>query len=159
MVLAWCREQSLHHLQYVVSLTLPSLTLNTHSLCSLHTHPHATTHPHPSAPSLHTYCQYSHLQSPYLPPPLLSPPLLLSPLLIPSSSPPPALPLLPSDPLMDTLMSDPVELPSGMIMDRSIIIRHLLSSQTDPFSRIPLSMDELQPGRVTVQCALVTTTC
>jgi ubiquitin conjugation factor E4 B len=49
------------------------------------------------------------------------------------------------DPLMDTLMTDPVCLPSGTVMDRPVIVRHLLSSQTDPFSRQPLTMDSLQP--------------
>lgn len=47
---------------------------------------------------------------------------------------------------MDTLMADPVELPSGVIMDRSIIARHLLNSQTDPFNRQPLTEEELKPG-------------
>lgn len=48
------------------------------------------------------------------------------------------------DPLMDTLMDDPVILPSsGKIMDRPVIIRHLLNSQTDPFNRQPLSEDDL----------------
>ncbi|XP_046673336.1 ubiquitin conjugation factor E4 B isoform X1 [Homalodisca vitripennis] len=50
------------------------------------------------------------------------------------------------DPLMDTLMEDPVLLPSGKIMDRDTIIRHLLNSSTDPFSRQPLSEDMLQPA-------------
>lgn len=50
------------------------------------------------------------------------------------------------DPLMDTLMVDPVTLPSGQVMDRAIITRHLLSSQTDPFTRAPLSMDDLKPN-------------
>ncbi|XP_076451864.1 LOW QUALITY PROTEIN: ubiquitin conjugation factor E4 B-like [Babylonia areolata] len=47
------------------------------------------------------------------------------------------------DPLMDTLMKDPVKLPSGTVMDRAIITRHLLNSQTDPFNRQPLTEDEL----------------
>lgn len=47
------------------------------------------------------------------------------------------------DPLMDTLMEDPVKLPSGQIMDRSIIRRHLLNSNTDPFNRLPLSEEML----------------
>ncbi|KAL8587345.1 hypothetical protein ACOMHN_045592 [Nucella lapillus] len=47
------------------------------------------------------------------------------------------------DPLMDTLMKDPVKLPSGTVMERSIITRHLLNSQTDPFNRQPLTEDEL----------------
>ncbi|CAH1738574.1 unnamed protein product [Aphis gossypii] len=53
------------------------------------------------------------------------------------------------DPLMDTLMDDPVTLPSsGKVMDRPVIIRHLLNSQTDPFNRQPLSEDDLTPGNV-----------
>ncbi|XP_059618779.1 ubiquitin conjugation factor E4 B [Phlebotomus argentipes] len=50
------------------------------------------------------------------------------------------------DPLMDTMMSDPVILPSGAIMDRPIIIRHLLNSNTDPFNRQLLTEDMLQPA-------------
>lgn len=49
------------------------------------------------------------------------------------------------DPLMDTVMLDPVLLPSGTIMDRSVIARHLLNSNTDPFSRQKLTEDMLQP--------------
>ncbi|KAM3618668.1 uncharacterized protein V6R79_023283 [Siganus canaliculatus] len=48
------------------------------------------------------------------------------------------------DPLMDTLMTDPVMLPSGNIMDRSIILRHLLNSSTDPFNRQPLTESMLE---------------
>ncbi|XP_055633868.1 ubiquitin conjugation factor E4 B [Toxorhynchites rutilus septentrionalis] len=50
------------------------------------------------------------------------------------------------DPLMDTMMTDPVILPSGTIMDRSIITRHLLNSSTDPFNRQPLTEDMLIPA-------------
>ncbi|XP_012159781.1 ubiquitin conjugation factor E4 B isoform X2 [Ceratitis capitata] len=50
------------------------------------------------------------------------------------------------DPLMDTLMSDPVILPSGTIMDRAIITRHLLNSSTDPFNRQTLTEDMLVPN-------------
>ncbi|KAK6965612.1 ubiquitin conjugation factor E4 B [Biomphalaria glabrata] len=50
------------------------------------------------------------------------------------------------DPLMDTLMDNPVILPSGTIMDRAIIIRHLLNSQTDPFNRQPLKEEQLIPA-------------
>lgn len=51
------------------------------------------------------------------------------------------------DPLMDTLMIDPVCLPtSGKIMDRSIILRHLLNSSSDPFNRQPLTEDKLIDG-------------
>ncbi|XP_058498860.1 ubiquitin conjugation factor E4 B isoform X4 [Solea solea] len=48
------------------------------------------------------------------------------------------------DPLMDTLMTDPVILPSGKVMDRSIILRHLLNSPTDPFNRQPLTESMLE---------------
>lgn len=49
------------------------------------------------------------------------------------------------DPIMQTIMEDPVLLPnSGITVDRSTIERHLLSSQTDPFSRAPLSVEELK---------------
>lgn len=47
---------------------------------------------------------------------------------------------------MDTLMSDPVVLPSGTVMDRAIITRHLLNSSTDPFNRQPLTEDMLVPN-------------
>lgn len=50
------------------------------------------------------------------------------------------------DPLMDTLMIDPVILPSGQIMDRPVIMRHLFNSDTDPFNRQPLTEEMLQPG-------------
>jgi len=52
------------------------------------------------------------------------------------------------DPLMDTLMVDPVKLPSGVVMDRAIITRHLLNSQTDPFNRQPLTEEELIAGEL-----------
>jgi len=49
------------------------------------------------------------------------------------------------DPVMDTVMMDPVLLPSGSIIDRSTICRHLLNSQTDPFNRQKLTEDMLVP--------------
>jgi ubiquitin conjugation factor E4 A len=50
------------------------------------------------------------------------------------------------DPIMSTLMADPVLLPSSkIIVDRSTIARHLLSDQTDPFNRSPLSMEDVIP--------------
>ena len=43
-------------------------------------------------------------------------------------------------------MTDPVMLPSSkQIVDRTTIARHLLSDQTDPFNRAPLTMDMLEP--------------
>lgn len=47
---------------------------------------------------------------------------------------------------MDTLMEDPVLLPpSGNIMERAVILRHLLNSQTDPFNRQALTEADLVP--------------
>ena len=40
------------------------------------------------------------------------------------------------DPLMDFIMRDPVTLPSSkQVVDRSTIMRHLLSEPSDPFNR------------------------
>ena len=49
------------------------------------------------------------------------------------------------DPLMSTMMREPVLLPSGVIMDKPIIERHLLNSSTDPFNRQHLTADMLIP--------------
>ena len=49
------------------------------------------------------------------------------------------------DPLMSTMMRQPVRLPSGVIMDKPIIERHLLNSSTDPFNRQHLTPDMLIP--------------
>lgn len=51
-----------------------------------------------------------------------------------------------TDALMGTIMQDPVILPSSHVVDRSVIVRHLLNSPTDPFSRQPLTLDQLVPG-------------
>lgn len=52
------------------------------------------------------------------------------------------------DPLMFTLMEDPVVLPvSRTVMDRSTIRSHLLSDPHDPFNRVPLTIDEVLPGK------------
>lgn len=46
------------------------------------------------------------------------------------------------DPIMGTLMVEPVILPtSSTTVDRAVIARHLLSDQTDPFNRQPLSLN------------------
>ena len=50
------------------------------------------------------------------------------------------------DPIMGDLMKDPVLLPSKQIVDRSTIIQHLLSDQTDPFTRQPMSIDDAVPA-------------
>ncbi|MES1902447.1 MAG: Ubiquitin conjugation factor E4 B [Paramarteilia canceri] len=49
------------------------------------------------------------------------------------------------DPLTYSLMKDPVKLPTGTIMDKTVIVQHLLNSQSDPFTRMPLSEEELVP--------------
>ena len=49
-------------------------------------------------------------------------------------------------PIMSIIMMDPVLLPSSkQIVDRSTIARHLLSDQSDPFNRAPLTMDMVVP--------------
>ncbi|KAJ3414089.1 hypothetical protein HDV05_007123 [Chytridiales sp. JEL 0842] len=51
------------------------------------------------------------------------------------------------DPLLSTLMEDPVILPtSNMTMDRSTIITQLLSTSIDPFNRMPLTIDMVIPN-------------
>ncbi|KAI4229400.1 MAG: hypothetical protein L6R36_000941 [Xanthoria steineri] len=48
------------------------------------------------------------------------------------------------DPVMATLMTDPVILPtSKSIVDRSTIRSHLLSDPTDPFNRAPLKIEDV----------------
>lgn len=49
--------------------------------------------------------------------------------------------------LMGILMEDPVILPSGHKVDRSVITRHLLNSNTDPFSRQKMTEDQLIEGK------------
>jgi ubiquitin conjugation factor E4 B len=50
------------------------------------------------------------------------------------------------DPIQYTLMEDPVILPSSRVtIDRSVIVRHLLSDNTDPFNRSQLTQDMLLP--------------
>lgn len=48
------------------------------------------------------------------------------------------------DPLSCRLMKDPVRLPSGNIVDRSTILQHLLTDQRDPFSRAPMTEEDLE---------------
>jgi ubiquitin conjugation factor E4 B len=52
------------------------------------------------------------------------------------------------DPLMFTLMEDPVLLPTSRnILDRSTIRSHLLSDPHDPFNRVALKIEDVSPGR------------
>lgn len=49
-----------------------------------------------------------------------------------------------ADPLLYTLMEDPVTLPtSGVVVDRSTIKSHLLSDAHDPFNRQPLKLEDV----------------
>jgi hypothetical protein len=51
------------------------------------------------------------------------------------------------DPLMFTLMEDPVILPTSRTsIDRQTIKAHLLSDATDPFNRAPLKIEDVIPG-------------
>lgn len=50
------------------------------------------------------------------------------------------------DPIMSSVMKDPVLLPtSGMVVDRTTILKHFLVDLTDPFNRKPLTKEMLQP--------------
>jgi len=51
------------------------------------------------------------------------------------------------DPLMWTIMRDPVILPaSKAVIDRATIKSHLLSDAKDPFNRAPLTIEEVTPN-------------
>jgi ubiquitin conjugation factor E4 B len=50
-----------------------------------------------------------------------------------------------ADPILGTLMLDPLRLPSGHVCDRKVITRHLLSDQSNPFNREKLTEDMLVP--------------
>ncbi|KAG2153094.1 ubiquitin elongating factor core-domain-containing protein [Suillus bovinus] len=51
------------------------------------------------------------------------------------------------DPLMATIMRDPVTLPSSrVVIDRSTIKSHLLSDSKDPFNRMPLEIENVVPN-------------
>jgi ubiquitin conjugation factor E4 B len=55
------------------------------------------------------------------------------------------------DPLMYTLMEDPVRLPvSKIVIDRSTIRSHLLSDPHDPFNRVPLKIEDVIPGKLSL---------
>lgn len=47
------------------------------------------------------------------------------------------------DPLMYTMMENPVTLPSGMNMDKQVITRYLETNLSDPFTRKPLTVEQL----------------
>lgn len=49
------------------------------------------------------------------------------------------------DPIMGSLMTDPVILPSKAVVDRQTIVTHLLSDGRDPFNRNPMTVDDVVP--------------
>jgi ubiquitin conjugation factor E4 B len=49
------------------------------------------------------------------------------------------------DPIMGDIMSDPVILPSKHVVDRSTIVQHLLSDPKDPYTRQPMTEDDVVP--------------
>jgi len=56
-----------------------------------------------------------------------------------------------TDPLMFSLMTDPVILPtSKTTIDRSTIRSHLLSDPNDPFNRAPLKIEDVTPSKLSL---------
>lgn len=51
-----------------------------------------------------------------------------------------------TDPIVQTLMRDPVVLPSGNIVDRHSIRQQLLNNPMDPFNRAPMTIDDVKPA-------------
>jgi ubiquitin conjugation factor E4 B len=49
------------------------------------------------------------------------------------------------DPLLYTIMTDPVQLPSGYTMDRTTIVQHLLNNNHCPMSRREMTIDDIVP--------------
>ncbi|KAJ2670402.1 Ubiquitin conjugation factor E4 [Coemansia sp. RSA 1085] len=50
------------------------------------------------------------------------------------------------DSITQNIMSDPVILPSQNICDRSTIVRHLAERATDPFTGLPLAIEQVKPN-------------
>jgi ubiquitin conjugation factor E4 B len=55
------------------------------------------------------------------------------------------------DPLLSTLMRDPLRLPSGVSIDRAVITRHLLNKPSDPFNRASLTIEQCVPDTELLQ--------
>jgi ubiquitin conjugation factor E4 B len=49
------------------------------------------------------------------------------------------------DPLMAEVMRDPVELPSGNVLDRQVAMRIIMSGDYDPFTKVPMKAEDLKP--------------
>ena len=53
------------------------------------------------------------------------------------------------DPIMGSLIKTPVALPnSDTIMEKDVIVRHLMNQEENPFTREPLTMKELEEYNV-----------
>lgn len=64
------------------------------------------------------------------------------------------------DPLLSTLMEDPVTLPSSkQVLDRATIRSHLLSDPTDPFNRVPLKIEDVIPSKSLLISFVVPASC
>jgi ubiquitin conjugation factor E4 B len=50
------------------------------------------------------------------------------------------------DEILSSYMKEPVVLPSGHYVDRSTITQHLLNDSIDPFSREPMTIDDVKPA-------------
>ena len=60
------------------------------------------------------------------------------------------------DPLLFSIMEDPVILPtSKTTMDRATIQSILLSDPIDPFNRAPLKIEDVVPSKFTLSLAMV----
>ena len=56
------------------------------------------------------------------------------------------------DPIMNTPINDPVELPSSkVIMNKSVICNHLIFNEQDPFNRDPLTLNDLDEYNNTIE--------
>ena len=53
-----------------------------------------------------------------------------------------------ADALTYEVMREPVELPSGQVVDRLNIQRHLLNDSRNPFTNQPLTMEDVKPSSV-----------
>jgi ubiquitin conjugation factor E4 B len=49
------------------------------------------------------------------------------------------------DPLMAEVMRDPVELPSGNVVDRQVALRIIMNGDYDPFTKVPMGEGDLKP--------------
>ena len=50
------------------------------------------------------------------------------------------------DPLTYEIMQNPVVLPSGHVLDKSTVVRHLKYSSTNPYTGLPMSIEDVEPN-------------